>query len=157
GVSPDEVRALLDRFLVMPVLTAHPTEARRRTVLEHLSGVAALLDRLDDPRLGAREQVRAREALREVIEALAVTGEARPEKPNPDDEVRAGLHVFEKVLFDTTTDIYREVEDALSASWPGEPFTVGPFLRWGTWIGGDRDGNPHVTAEVTRATFERQR
>jgi phosphoenolpyruvate carboxylase len=157
GVAPDEIRALLERLFVMPVLTAHPTEARRRTVIELLAQISGALDRLDDPRPGVRERERILERLREVVLALYVTEEARATRPSPRDEVRAGLEVFETSLFDVTPMLYRELEDALAAAWPGEPFTVGPFLRWGTWIGGDRDGNPHVTSDVTRAALERQR
>ncbi len=156
-VPADEVRKLLERLFVMPVLTAHPTEARRRTVIEHLTDVSNALDRIDDPRRGARERTLTFEQLRESISSLAFPEEARPSRPTPLDEVRAGLHVFETTLFDATTAIYREVEDALAAGYPGESFTVGPFLRWGTWIGGDRDGNPHVTADVTRIALEHQR
>jgi phosphoenolpyruvate carboxylase len=157
GVHPDEVRKLLGRLFVMPVLTAHPTEARRRTVLEHLGDVGVALDRLDDGRRGARERALTLDNLRETVSSLAFTEEARPSRPTPVDEVRAGLHVFETTLFDATTAIYRELEDALAQGYPNESFTVGPFLRWGTWIGGDRDGNPNVTAEITRIALEHQR
>src|SRR5690606_27203885 len=73
------------------------------------------------------------------------------------DEVRASLLVFDATLFDATSHLYRELEDSLAAAWPGERFEVPTVLRWGTWIGGDRDGNPHVTADVTRIALERQR
>jgi phosphoenolpyruvate carboxylase len=157
GTTADEMRALLGRGFIMPVLTAHPTEARRRTVIELLAQVSAALDRLDDPRPGTRERERITGRLREVILTLYGTEEARATRPSPLDEVRASLHVFETSLFDATTHIYRALEEALAASWPGERFEVGPVLRWGTWIGGDRDGNPHVTADVTRIALERQR
>ncbi|MCO5171866.1 MAG: phosphoenolpyruvate carboxylase [Planctomycetes bacterium] len=157
GATPDDVRALLGRMFVMPVLTAHPTEARRRTVLDHLEQVGLALERLDDARRGWRERRRTLEALREVVLALHVTEDALPERPTPLEEVRAGLDVFERTLVDVTPAIYRELEDGLAAAFPGEPLEVGAVLRWGTWIGGDRDGNPNVTAEVTAAALARQR
>ena len=157
GTTADEMRALLARGVIMPVLTANPTEARRRTVIELLAQVSAALDRLDDPRPGARERARITGRLREVILTLYGTEEARATRPSPLDEVRASLHVFETSLFDATSHIYRELEEALAGAWPGERFEVGPLVRWGTWIGGDRDGNPHVTADVTRIALERQR
>jgi phosphoenolpyruvate carboxylase len=157
GATAAEVQALLDRLLVMPVLTAHPTEARRRTVLDHVAEVGAVLGRLDDPRLGARERVRAEERLAEVVTGLVSTRGSRSTRPTPHDEVRAGLRFFERTLLDAVPEVYRALDDALAARWPGTAFRVGPFLRFGTWIGGDRDGNPFVTAEVTRAAFERQR
>jgi phosphoenolpyruvate carboxylase len=157
GVKADAVRGLLDRLFVMPVLTAHPTEARRRTVIDLLAQISSSLEQLDDPRPGARERQRTLDRLREVVLSLYVTEEARSTRPSARDEVRAGLEVFETSLFEVTPLLYRELEDALAAAWPGEPFAVRPFLRWGTWIGGDRDGNPHVTADVTRGALERQR
>ncbi|HXX69951.1 MAG TPA: phosphoenolpyruvate carboxylase [Polyangiaceae bacterium] len=157
GISAGDVRALLARLFVMPVLTAHPTEARRRTVLDHLADVSSGLDRLDDPRLAARDRAHTLARLRESIGALDCTEEARGARPTPLDEVRAGLEVFERTLLDVTPVIIHELEEALARSYPGEPFEVGPFLRWGTWIGGDRDGHPGVTADVTRAALERYR
>jgi phosphoenolpyruvate carboxylase len=157
GRGPDDARELVARLLVMPVLTAHPTEARRRTVLDHLAEVAAGLDRLDDPRLGAHERDRELETLRETILALHATEDARSARPTPLDEAWAGIHVFERTLLEETPAIYRELEDALARAWPGERFEVGPFLRWGSWIGGDRDGNPNITAAVTRAALEQLR
>jgi phosphoenolpyruvate carboxylase len=157
GVPADEVRTILGRLFVMPVLTAHPTEARRRTVLDHLSEVSGALDRLDDPRFGERARAHTTASLRESIATLYLTEEARAARPSPLDEVRAGLHVFDPTLFDVTPAIVTELEDALAAHYPGEPFDVKPFLKWGTWIGGDRDGNPNVTADVTRAALERHR
>ncbi|HEY8143395.1 MAG TPA: phosphoenolpyruvate carboxylase [Kofleriaceae bacterium] len=157
GVSAEDMRGLLGRLFVMPVLTAHPTEARRRTVIELLAQVGGSLDRLDDPRAGAHERSGLVERLRQVVLVLYCTEQARSIRPSPVDEVRAALGVFESTLLDTTPLLYRALEDALAEAWPGEPFSVGPFLRWGTWIGGDRDGNPHVTAEVTRMALERQR
>ncbi len=157
GATAAEVQALLDRLLVMPVLTAHPTEARRRTVLDHLTRVSRLLAALDDPRTGDRERAALEERLREVVTALAVTRNSRTARPTALDEVRAGLVVFERTLLEAVPAVYRSLERGLAEQWPGVAFRIPPFLRFGTWIGGDRDGNPFVTAEVTRAALERQR
>jgi phosphoenolpyruvate carboxylase len=157
GVPADGLQALLDRMLVMPVLTAHPTEARRRTVLDHLADVAAVLSIVDDPRASPPERARAEERLREVVAALASTGVARTARPTPLDEIKSGLLVFERTLLDAVPAVYRALERELEAAWPGAGLRVPPFLRFGTWIGGDRDGNPFITAEVTRTALERQR
>ena len=157
GAGADEVQALLDRLLVMPVLTAHPTEARRRTVLDHLVRVSRILQALDDPRAGARERSALEERLREVVMALAATRKSRTARPTALDEVRAGLVIFERTLLDAVPAVYRSLQRGLAEQWPGVEFRIPPFLRFGTWIGGDRDGNPFVTAEVTRAALERQR
>jgi phosphoenolpyruvate carboxylase len=156
-VPADEVRALLSRLFIMPVLTAHPTEARRRTILGHLADVSSALDQLDDPRFGDRARYDVGERLREAIVALYCTEDAREMRPTPGDEVRAGVQVFEQSLLEVTPAIYREIEEALAVAYPGESFHVPCFLRYGTWIGGDRDGNPNVTAEVTRAALDLQR
>jgi len=157
GASPGEVQGQLDRMLVMPVLTAHPTEARRRTVLDHLAEASAALEAMDDPRAGAGDRARAEERLREVVMALAATRGSRTARPSPLDEVRAGLRVFERTLLDAVPAVYRELSDRLAAAWPGAHLRVPPFLRFGSWIGGDRDGNPFVSAEVTRYALERHR
>src|SRR5439155_9056810 len=85
GATADEVRALLGRLFVMPVLTAHPTEARRRTVIDHLAGISTTLDRLDDPRPGEEERSYTTERLRESILALYSTERARASRPTPFD------------------------------------------------------------------------
>jgi phosphoenolpyruvate carboxylase len=157
GANADEVRALLERLLVMPVITAHPTEARRRAVLHHLGEISGLLDRLDDPRAGARRSEELHERLREAVTALTATAKSRRRHPTPLDEVDAGLRFFERTLLQATPAVYRALEDALATSWPGEVFEVPTFLRFGSWIGGDRDGNPFVTADVTRGALERHR
>jgi phosphoenolpyruvate carboxylase len=157
GSKVEEVRELLGRLLVMPVLTAHPTEARRSTVLDHLEQISKLLDRLDDPRPGERERREIFSELDEAVLALSGTSEQRPARPTPIDELRAGLQVFERTLMEVTPSILRALEEGLRAAWPDEPWSAPLFLRWGTWIGGDRDGNPFVTAEVTRTALERQR
>lgn len=157
GVDAAALRPLLRGMLVMPVLTAHPSEARRRTVLDHLSQLACELDLLDDPRRGPRERACAVDRIRAALMALEATAETRAHRPSPLDEVSAGVDVFERTLFDATPEVCREVDAALGELWPGEGLEAGAFLRWGSWIGGDRDGNPNVTALVTRATFERHR
>jgi phosphoenolpyruvate carboxylase len=157
GRSPAEVQALLDRMLVMPVLTAHPTEARRRTVLDHVAEVAAALEGLADPRAGSADRAQAGERLREVVTALVATRDDRTSRPTPYDEVRTGLLVFQRTLLDAVPAVYRELSARLEAAWPGAGLRVPPFLRFGTWIGGDRDGNPFVTADVTRFALERHR
>jgi phosphoenolpyruvate carboxylase len=157
ATPPERLRALAGRLFVMPVLTAHPTEARRRTVLDHLSEVAGALDALDDPRTGAHARGRRLEELREAVAGLYVTDETRRVRPTPLDEVRAGVTVFERTLLEITPAIYRELEDVIAEAHPGEPIALAPFLTYGTWIGGDRDGNPNVTAEVTRAALDLMR
>jgi len=167
GLDASQVRAQLARLFVMPVLTAHPTESRRRTVRDHVAEIARLLDALDRP-AGPRNARALRSEFADTVLALSRTEESRATKPAPRDELEAALDVFARTLFDATPTVYRELEDALQRLFPDEDWlglgaggpgdwVVPSFLRWGSWIGGDRDGNPFVTAHVTRTALERQR
>jgi phosphoenolpyruvate carboxylase len=144
GYRERDLRSLFDRALVMPVITAHPTESRRRSSLDHLTRIAASLDREAERPLVA-----------EVL-ALHATEDSRARRPTPLDEVETMLDVFRRSLLDVTPRVYRTLEDQLAARVGGQ-WRLPTFLRWGTWVGGDRDGNPNVTAPVTRAAFSRQR
>ncbi|HYI22555.1 MAG TPA: phosphoenolpyruvate carboxylase, partial [Candidatus Limnocylindrales bacterium] len=147
GMSGEAQSELFDRLSVVPVLTAHPTEARRRTLLVGLRRVYRLLDQLDDPRLTPAEDGEIRRRLREEISILWHTAPIRSTSPGPLDEVRSALAVFDESLFVVTPRLYRAVDRALGTVGGGQ---VKSFLRWGSWIGGDRDGNPNVTAATTR-------
>jgi phosphoenolpyruvate carboxylase len=151
GATAEDLAALFDRALVMPVLTAHPTEARRRSTLDHLMRIEQLLGELD-----ATGRSRVASALDAEIVCFCATEDARARRPTPLDEVENVLDVFRRSLLDVTPRIYRTIEDRLAARF-GRPWQLPAFLRWGSWVGGDRDGNPNVTAAVTRATFARQR
>ncbi|MDH5313197.1 MAG: phosphoenolpyruvate carboxylase [Actinomycetota bacterium] len=137
---------------IRPVLTAHPTEAKRRAIVEHVWRIGGLLERLDDGRLGLPEAEEAMRHLREEITGLWLTDPVRHRRPEPLDEVRASLALFDETIFTTLPLIYREVDRALDPEGSGARAPAFPaFLRWGTWVGGDRDGNPSVTAETTKA------
>ena len=134
------------------MLTAHPTEAKRRAVVEHLWRIGALLEQLEDLPTGAADEQEVHRRLREEIAGLWRTEPIRPHRPEPLDEVRATLALFDQTIFVTLPAIYRAVDRTLDPERCGaRPPSFTPFLRWGTWVGGDRDGNPAVTAEVTRA------
>lgn len=140
-----------------PVLTAHPTEARRRAVASALHRIAEQLDRHVDAGSGAAEKAFARRRMLEDIDILHRTSTLRTTRPEPLDEVRTVLAIFETTLFRAVPRFQRTVELALQQG--GEPAAEEPLpalLRYGSWVGGDRDGNPHVTAVVTRRTVEAQ-
>lgn len=140
-----------------PVLTAHPTEARRRAVASALHRIAEQLDRHVDSGSGAAERAFARRRMLEDIDILHRTSTLRTTRPEPLDEVRTVLAIFETTLFRAVPRFQRTVELALQQL--GEPAGAEPLpalLRYGSWVGGDRDGNPHVTAAVTRQTVEAQ-
>lgn len=145
---------LLGRLRVQPVFTAHPTEARRRAVTESLRRTGEQLDRLDEPHLPRTGVADIARRLREEIAILWRTAQIRDERPSPLDEVRRTLAVFDDSLFLVLPKIYRELDRALGPEAVGaRPPAFPAFLRWGSWVGGDRDGNPYVTAEVTRRTL----
>src|SRR3954468_22060098 len=133
------------------VLTAHPTEATRRSVLDHQWDVAALLDKLDDPRTG---QARRRALLAELREVLTVwwqTDELRRVRPKVEDEVRRNLFFFEAVLFDAVPAVLDEIERELGVR------LVQPVLSYGSWTGGDMDGHPEVGADTLASALQLHR
>jgi len=149
-----QVASRLDRLVIHPVFTAHPTEARRRAVASALSCIAVQLERYDDTRNGPDEQAFARRRMLEEINILHRTSPLRSTPPQPTDEVRTLMTVFDQTLFRAVPRLYRAVERAVGGGDPGRQASiVPPFARFGTWVGGDRDGNPFVTAEVTRQTM----
>ena len=145
--------ALIGRLEVHPVLTAHPTEARRRAVTESLRRISAQLDVLDSPQPGAAAQAEAMRRLREEIDLLWRTSALRSRAMQPLDEVRSGMAVFDDTLFRLAPAVYRALDRALQGDASGTvPPRAPAFLRFGSWIGADRDGNPFVTAAVTEQT-----
>ncbi|MDQ1465264.1 MAG: phosphoenolpyruvate carboxylase, partial [Actinomycetota bacterium] len=151
------VESLLAGLLVHPVLTAHPTEARRRAVVTAISRAGEQLDRLDDTRGGPPEQSDARRRLLEEIDILWRTAHLRANIVDPLDEVRTAMAVFDETLFRVVPTLYRGLDHVLLGDESGNaPPAAPPFLRLGSWVGGDRDGNPTVTAQTTRDALEIQ-
>jgi phosphoenolpyruvate carboxylase len=155
-LGPARLGELLDSVEIRPVLTAHPTEARRRAVVDALGRVAAQAERLSDPRLAASEHADAERRLAEQVSVLWRTAQLRQNRPTPLDEVRTMTSVFDESLFLLVPALYRELERALGDAGLTPPLRpLGrPLIAWGTWVGGDRDGNPNVTHAVTRATMD---
>ena len=160
GRSDADLDAQLAVLSVTPVLTAHPTEARRRTILTALRRCSDLLARMDDRRLTPSEDREVRRRLREEITLLWRTSDLRPIAPTPLDEIRTAMAFFDATLFTLAPRLARVLDGALDAPIGGRtgarPPRVGTFLRWGSWIGGDRDGNPGVTADVTERALRIQ-
>ena len=157
GVSSEEIQSLLDKARIRPVITAHPTEAKRVTVLEIHRRIYLLLIQIDNTRWTPREQKSFVDDLKNEIDLLWLTGELRLEKPSVEQEVAWGLHFFKESLFDRVPELLEKFELALQEEYPEFPFSLPPFFQFGSWIGGDRDGNPFVTNEVTRKTLFRYR
>src|SRR6478609_6232156 len=154
-VGRDEAVRRLQELEFRPVLTAHPTEARRRSVSRAIRRISDLLAERDALAAGGTSRAENDRRILEEIDTLWRTSPLRAQKPTVLDEVRTVMNIFDTTLFDTFPTVYRRLDDWLSGEGAGrrEP-AVRPFVRLGSWIGGDRDGNPNVTAEVTRAAAE---
>ncbi|WP_169315137.1 phosphoenolpyruvate carboxylase [Cellulomonas gilvus] len=154
-VGPDEARRRLQEAEFRPVLTAHPTEARRRAVSRSIRRIAELVAERDVRSVGGMSLAENDRRLLAEIDTLWRTAPLRQAKPSVLDEVRTVLSVFESTLADVLPAVYRRLDDWILDGEAGTtPPVVRPFARLGSWIGGDRDGNPNVTAEVTRAAAQ---
>lgn len=150
-VGDDTALARLQSLRFHPVFTAHPTEARRRAVSSSVRRLATLLEEHDASLRNGADERRAERRMLEEVDTLWRTAPLRPEKPSPTDEVRAVMAVFDETLYTAVPHVYRRVDDALQGPGAGSRAPiVRPFVRVGSWVGGDRDGNPFVTASVTR-------
>ena len=156
GIALDEVTAHLATSLIVPVFTAHPSEARRRTILEKLAAIAHQLDRIEYSQLGVAEHAEAVQLIAEEIESFWLSDTIRATRPTVLDEVRQTLGLVEGRLLEVVPRVYRKLEDALSTVYPGQSWQVPALLRFGSWIGGDRDGHPNVTHDVTAAAVQLQ-
>ena len=156
-ISSDEIQNLLDIANICPTITAHPTEAKRVTVLEIHRRIYVLLYRIEASRWTQREREKLISSLRDEIDLLWLTGELRLEKPTVEQETIWGLHFFEQSLFKRVSETHERLKWALNLSYPGENFSIPPFFKFGSWIGGDRDGNPYVTNDVTKDSLLKNR
>jgi phosphoenolpyruvate carboxylase len=150
GASGEAVAQALETAEAGPTITAHPTEAKRVTVLEIHRRIYLRLYDLESPRWTPREREALIRQLRNDIDLLWLTGEIRLEKPTVEAEVAWGLHFFRETLFDRTPQLCELLEGALARHYPEQPIRVRPPVRFYSWIGGDRDGNPFVTVATTR-------
>ena len=157
GYSAQDIKEALPYLSLRLVITAHPTEATKRTVLDIQKRLGRRLRELDNPFLTEREQEFVKENLLNEVALLWQTNELNNKKPVVLDEVRNGLYYFDKTFFDVLPDIHREMRICLEKHFPEEEWSVPNFIRFGSWIGGDRDGNPFVTHDVTWNTITLQR
>lgn len=153
-VPPDQVQELLQEVGIELILTAHPTEALRRTVLDKHTKISAFLEEMDDPRKAPRELERLREQIRTEIIALWQTRSVRKHRITVIDEVRNGLYFLDQILFDVLPQVHEKLERAVSERFGDQDIQVPELIRFGSWMGGDRDGNPNVTHDVTEQTLK---
>jgi phosphoenolpyruvate carboxylase len=148
GVGDEELRDGVERLSVELVLTAHPTEATRRGVLRAHRRIARLLHELDDPELPPSAEARAHRDLAEEVTILWQSDEVRSRRPRVSDEIRHGLWFFEESLWEAAPRLHAELQELVPGARP---------LRFGSWIGGDLDGNPHTGAATVEEALERAR
>ncbi len=156
GVTFEQLESALSRLDIQPTLTAHPTEARPRTVLAKQRAIAERLTALRRAENTPEENDRLLDDLFAQISLLLSTQDVRPTRPTVQDEVRQGLHFLAGTIWDTVPRVRDDVRRAVQHFY-GKDFEPGPFLRYRSWIGSDRDGNPFVTADVTKWTLAEQR
>ncbi|MCU0811186.1 MAG: phosphoenolpyruvate carboxylase [Thiobacillaceae bacterium] len=161
GMTVNTLQAMVKRLNYAPVFTAHPTEARRRAVMEGMRRIFLICDQLYNPSLGVNDQRELETELAAEIQVMWRTDELRSAKLEVHDEVRNGLYYVRESLFEAVPKAYHFFEKALRKHYGVNadgtpPITVPSFIRFGSWIGGDRDGNPFVTADVTEWTVHTQ-
>ncbi len=154
GKSAMEMRSLLHQARLRLVLTAHPSEAKRQEILIKLRHIAQMMEERDRQILLDREQEKLKLKLAEEIEELWQTRPIRAAKKLVADEVEFGIYFITSVIMDVVIDIYEDLQSALEEFYPNEDWSeLPPVLRYASWIGGDRDGNPNVTTDVTLQTL----
>lgn len=150
GFTAEQMQQLVNRLRYTPVFTAHPTEARRRTLMSNLRRIFLLISAMEQPDLSHDQKHAHERQLKAQIQLLWRSNEVRTRKPTVSDEVLYGLYYFRESLFEAIPELYRYFERAMRYAYGSEKIHIPSFLRFGSWIGGDRDGNPFVTAAVTR-------
>ena len=156
GHDIDEITAAVARTELRPVFTAHPTEASRRSILDKLTEIATRLERRQHPAATATEQRRIDRRIDELIDAMWQTDELRRRRPTPADEARSVLYVLEQVTRQGLPELLEDLALSLERAGGSLPPDAAP-VRFGSWVGGDRDGNPNVTAETTAEVLELHR
>ena len=152
GYDAEQIQGFLDRLDIEPVFTAHPTEAKRRTLRLSMRQLQQSLQQLATLDLLPREEEEIQRRLLGELTSLWQTDSHRPERPTVLEEVDRSLFVM-RTLWDVVPRLYRELEEGLQRYYPGAHFTQPRFLHFGSWIGGDRDGNPFVTSQITAQTL----
>lgn len=157
NIEQDKMLECLQNLDIDLVLTAHPTEISRRTLIQKYSSVIDSLTALENPQLTEREKKQQHLRLRQLIAQIWHTNEIRHERPTPVDEARWGLSTIEVSLWQAIPDFLRQLNEQVENKTGKQlPIDIAP-VRFSSWMGGDRDGNPFVTAKVTQEVLSRNR
>src|SRR6202022_21262 len=155
-IPAERIARVLQELEVRPVLTAHPTEAVRRSILDHQDRIGQELALLRAP-LSTRERNRVRQRVATQVEVLWHTDEVRSVRPRVLDEVSNALFYLERTFFDAIPDVHEQLAEALAVYYPGIGVPLDPPIRLGSWVGSDQDGNPNANAAMLRETLRLQR
>ncbi len=157
GLSAKDVASFMEKMRIELVLTAHPTEAKRRTVLDHLLRITSNLISFNRADLTATEKENAFNQIKSTLEILWQTSEVRQRKVEVIDEVDQTLFYFQRTILDLLPDLQQKVRHEFRSAFKASDITIPPFIKFGSWVGADRDGNPFVTSEVTKKTAAMQK
>ena len=156
NLTAEQVQDLINQTSYIPVFTAHPTESKRRTIMLALRRIFIANEKLNDNRLNDSQKDDIAYELETLIQSIWRTDEVRTNKPQVKDEIDNGLFYFRECLFDAVPDVYRNLENNLKKHFPDHKFKIPSILKFGSWIGGDRDGNPFVKPETTEMALRMQ-
>ena len=160
GIQPQQLQNILDDAAYIPVFTAHPTESKRLVIMNLLRRIFLTSEMLDAPKRRLDQREHTIRSLKTQIQTLWKTEEVRAVRPEVRNEIRLGLHYFQSSLFESVPQIFRRLQAGIERVYSDHEEYHGiqlpPFIRFGSWIGGDRDGNPFVTPEVTRQALNLQ-
>lgn len=153
GIKAEQIQKALDELRIRPTITAHPTEAKRVTVLECYRRIYLKLHELESNYWTPREREQLEQAICIEIELLWLTGELKLEKPTVEQEVAWSLYFFQENLYDVVPQVMAKIETEFRRYFPEHELETPALISFGSWVGGDRDGNPYVTSEVTRRSL----
>lgn len=157
GISAGEIESLIQQMMVGIVFTAHPTEINRRTVLQKHQNIREILNKMEETKISEYEKKHLMQMLAKEILLLWQTDLIRQQKTTLEMEVEQGLYFIDEIIFDTLPEFIRGFQNTLKITYPGINIHMPPIFHMGSWIGGDRDGNPNVTPAVTLETLKKQK
>ena len=162
GIDAEQMQFMLDRLSYVPVITAHPTEAKRHTIMEMHRRIFETGKLLDSRNITADQRARLTDMLEAQVQTLWKTDEVRSQRPDVGGEIRHSIYYFQDSLFRAVPEMYKNFEISARSIYgveeDGSPrIRVPSFLQFGSWVGGDRDGNPNVTSNITHAALDRHR